>query len=120
MRPFNVDVPLCAVVPDLFKQVESSLKDPSRKAISVIASILGGPAGIVVRVILFATLGRDVGGIGNEAVVMFTDWLTQEKRRTKKGSAASARASALADFEKSVLRLEALFPNSQLSQKSLT
>jgi hypothetical protein len=139
MRPINVDVPLCAVVPDVFKQVESSLDDETRQELNAelrkkislgpgeflsgVAAFLTRPAGIVVRTLMPTTLDSDM-------VTMFFD-LAAQPYRDKASKIADdrktgelqlelfqrAQQSVLENFTKTVLRLEAIFPNSQLARK---
>ncbi|MGH3913750.1 MAG: hypothetical protein ACRDTC_10125, partial [Pseudonocardiaceae bacterium] len=143
VRPINVGVPLCAVLPDLFKQIQSSLDEETRKnldteihkgirmrpheIISGVADFLKRPTGIIVSTALFATIGRN---LGNEATAMFLDWAAQPyQKKAAKISAErrgaelqferfqQARAGVMEDFMKAVLRLEVLFPNSQLRRR---
>jgi hypothetical protein len=140
MKPINIDVPLCAVVPDWFSQIEASLNERARqmlnaelrmraglgpgKVMSGVAAFLKRPAAAVVRAILFWALGQDVGG---ETASMFFAWMAQpyekamsenaENRRTAELELErfeSTRARVLNDFTNSTLKLEALFPNSRL------
>lgn len=141
LRPTNVEVPLCAVLPDLFKQVEGSLDQSLRRELdralwkdigsdsaaiaSGIGQILSRPAGTALRVALNATLGRDLGA---EASTMFVQWLARpfDEKGREIGRKRTARELELAeiqrlrrnvldDFTRSVMRLEAALPNSQLS-----
>jgi hypothetical protein len=131
MRPTNVEVPLCAVLPDLFRQVEGSLDESVRKELDralwkemSIGQLLSRPAGAALRLGFQATLGRDVG---SEAATMLVQWLArpfdqQERpgrsRRQREGQLAEfqrLRRAVLDDFTRAVMRLEAALPNSQLS-----
>jgi hypothetical protein len=141
LHPTNVEVPLCAVLPDLFRQVEGSLDKSLRRELdralwkeigsdtaaiaSGIGQILSRPAGAALRVGLHAALGRD---FGNEASTMFVQWLARpfdekgreigRKRSSRELQLAELqrlRRNVLDDFTRSVMRLEAALPNSQLS-----
>jgi hypothetical protein len=141
LRPRNIEMPLCAVLPDLFKQVEGSLDQSLRKDLnralwkafkgdsasiaSTIAQILSRPAGAALRVSFQATLGRD---LGTEAATMFVGWLARpfgeqdqaigKRRETHELQLAEIqrlRRAVLDDFARAVMRLEDALPNSQLS-----
>jgi hypothetical protein len=141
LRPTNVEVPLCAVLPDLFRQVEGSLDQSLRHQLdravwkeiirdsgavaSGIGRILSRPAGTALRFSLQAALGRDLGG---EATTMFVHWLSRpfdqedqeigrkrHRRELQLTELERLRRNVLDDFTRSVMRLEAVMPNSQLS-----
>jgi hypothetical protein len=141
LRPTNVEVPLCAVLPDLFRQVEGSLDQSLRRQLdravwkdivrdsgavaSAIGRILSRPAGTGLRFSLQAALGRDLGG---EATTMFVHWLSRpfdredqeigrkrNRRELQLAELERLRRNVLDDFTRSVMRLEAVMPNSQLS-----
>jgi hypothetical protein len=138
MHPTNVDVPLCAVLPDLFEQVKLSLDDSVRRRVNadmlrqlrndagaVVASVLAGPAGSTARLVLQGALGRDVG---TEASTLFLEWMGRPSAQNGLGEARGElerkmaarqrlRATVMEDFQKSVLRLEAALPNSELSKR---
>jgi hypothetical protein len=138
LRPSNVEVPLCAVLPDLFKQVEMSLDDSVRRGINadmlrrlredagaVVASVLGRPALAALRLFLQGALGRDVG---SEAATLFLEWLAGPSNGNQGLSRARddlerqsadfrrLRGAVIEDFRRTVLRLEAVLPNSELSK----
>jgi hypothetical protein len=138
LRPTNVEVPLCAVLPDLFKQVELSLDQSVRRGINtdmlrqlrtdagaLAGSVLARPAGTALRVFLQAALGKDVG---TEASRLFVEWLLrpsadQGRLRQIRNSFEQqladlqrVRGLVMEDFKKTVVRLEALLPNSELSK----
>jgi GTPase SAR1 family protein len=137
MRPTNVEVPFCAVLPDLFRQVESSLDESLKRELdqalwkeiggdsrALAAKIFARPAGAARRLGLQATLGRD---LGTEASTMFVQWLARpfgesdreiggrrEQRELHLAELQRLRRNVLDDFTRSVMRLEAALPNSQL------
>lgn len=137
MRPTNIEIPFCAVLPDLFRQVESSLDESLRRELdralwkeiggdsrALAAKVLARPAGAGLRLALQAALGRD---LGTEASSMFVQWLARPfgesdgeirgKRKHRELHLAELqrlRRNVLDDFTRSVMRLEAALPNSQL------
>jgi hypothetical protein len=138
LRPTNVEVPLCAVLPDLFKQVEMSLDQSVRSGVNadmfrqmrkdagaMVAYVLGRPAGTALRLFLQGTLGRDVG---SEATTLFLDWLarpadgdqrlshTRTKLEEEAARLQQLHRTVIEDFRRAVLRLEAVLPNSELSR----
>jgi hypothetical protein len=138
MSPTNVEVPLCAVLPDLFKQVEASLDQSARKGVNadmlrqmrrdgatMAVTVLGRPAGAALRLMLQGALGRDAGV---EASTLFLEWLARpsgeegalSRARTSLEQQVAElqrlRGSVMEDFRRTVLRLEAVLPNSQLSR----
>jgi hypothetical protein len=135
LHPANVEVPLTAILPDLFRQVEQSLDPATRQQLAADArsrheprfsmtAFLNLPAG--------ATLGRrlqDVvgGSAGREVVGMFLDWMAGmptdearavgEQRRDARRQAATvelARARVLGEFAADLQRLEERLPASRL------
>lgn len=143
VRATNVEVPLCAVLPDLFRQVQMSLDDSARTSInseirkrmrlsagefgSALAYFLARPVGAALRGVTGSIFGKD---FGNEAVNLFLDWTANSFREkdAKLGNfrdeqercvlaAQQARAVVLKDFERAVLRLEALYPTSLLTRR---
>jgi GTPase SAR1 family protein len=137
MRPTNVEIPFCAVLPDLFRQVESSLDESLKRELdralwkeiggdsrALAAKVFARPAGAALRLGLQATLGRD---LGTEASTMFVEWLARPfgagdgeiggKRKQRELHLAELqrlRRNVLDDFTRSVMRLEAALPNTQL------
>ena len=139
LHPTNLDVPLCAVLPDLFEQVEMSLDQSVRRGINVEAlarmrkdagavlnSVLRGPAGDTARLVLQGVFGRD---LGSEASTLFLEWMARRSPEngahgqvradleTQLAARQRLRATVLNDFKKTVLRLEAALPNSELSNR---
>jgi hypothetical protein len=137
LRPSNVDVPLCAVLPDLFKQVETSLghavrrnvnaellRQIRRNAGALIASVLARPAGVAMRTALQGALGADVGAASS---TLFLEWVVgrsghdgqlgeaRDRLEAEAGQLQSVRVEVIEDFKRSVARLEAALPSSELS-----
>ena len=77
LEPINADVPLCAVLPDLLRQVEASLDPPLRRKVAayvrrrmwkdaraIVALLLHSPAGAVLR--------------GVDGVIVFLEWMGRQ------------------------------------------
>jgi GTPase SAR1 family protein len=139
MRPTNVEVPLCAILPDLFEQVEQQVDQTVRHAVNaemvrqlrrnagaVVGTVLARPAGAALRLVLQGALGRDVG---TEASTLFLEWMVRpsandgrfgqvrdglERRLVER---ERLREAVMTDFKKTVLRLEAALPSSELSNR---
>jgi hypothetical protein len=143
LQPKNVDVPLSAVVPDLFRQVERTLDDQARRKINDevrrakrggLGKLLSGMAtffnrgpGMVLRTVLVGAVGG--GQIVDEVSRMFIEWAarpyetmagkTKAMRQVREAELIrfrAARALVLAQFETAVRRLEAIMPNSELGR----
>lgn len=140
--PYNVDVPLAAIVPDLFTRIQESLHS---QVVGVIAdeyrvrrqhtpdeiagqvgALLLRPAGAALRASLESVLGRSYN---NELVVMMLDWIARPSQRKEAELAAfrteawrrasqhlDARTFVLDDFQRMVQRLELELPASVLSR----
>lgn len=127
VEPTNVEVPFCAVLPDLFRQVEGSLDAAARRTlrerlahdsgalVAGVAQFLSGPA--------LATFGLIAGGAlaYNPATQVLLDWLSRPGEGDARGERQVAelhrlRRIVLDDFTRAVMRLEATLPNSQLSE----
>ena len=139
VRPTNVDVPLCAVLPDLFKEVEGALDESTRRKVNaemlkqmrngagaIAASVLARPAGVALRGFLQGALGADVG---REASTLFLEWMVRPSNSNGQLAAARnahelqvaelqrLRGRVVDDFTRAVLRLEATFPSNELSKR---
>lgn len=120
-RPTNLEVPLSAVLPDLFKQAEAALaaagnSDPRRRGRRIgtaevavtIAKLLSVPAGILLQTAL------NVGNAGtySEAIAAtFVDWMcrpTQDKQAAEQSAnlVRQLRTDVLKEFEFTLNRLE--------------
>ena len=136
LHPTNVDVPLCAVLPDLFKQIERSLDDAARKKIqaelkrtlrrdmrSIAMGLISLPATAIARAAL--------PGYGYAATTMFVESMVRRPLRDKGKRFEQAREEAertlsvqqrlrgrvIDDFERRVMRLEARLPQSEISRR---
>jgi hypothetical protein len=139
-RPKNLELPLSAVIPDLFRQAESALEQSVRyeitarvrsrlrptaaQSIAVLVRFLSLPASVLLRTTLQIGVGR---AYSDEIVEMFVDWMGRpfENRsaavkqvRTEAEREAELRrqlrAAVLKEFDTTVLRLEAELTASRL------
>lgn len=137
IRPTNVEVPLCAVLPDLFAQVEQMLDEPDKKAIlsedrgrrhqqaitaaaTALAVVLGGVG-------TFGLASPGLSFLASDIMGLFVGWMgatpTAEKVRGKgkqKLDDAAVeeqllRAAVMDDFKKTVQTMERALPDSVLS-----
>ncbi len=141
--PKNIEVPLCAVLLDLFRQIERTLDEPTLRDLkkqirdhirkdlrsekgTIIAAALGRPAAAGARLVLQAALGRN---LGREATSIYMGWMTKplglRAEQIAKIRDAGERNIAqrqrlrkllLEDFDRTVLKLEANLPRSELSR----
>jgi hypothetical protein len=139
LRPTNVDVPLCAVLPDMFKQVEGSLDESMRRRVNadilkmlredaglLATRVLALPGGAALRTVLQGVLGRDAG---DATATLFLEWIAGRSRDGGRLAAmrlgleerltklALVRAKVMDDFARTVLRLDEALPNSELSRR---
>jgi hypothetical protein len=89
LRPINVEVPLCAVIPDLFGQIEAELAESVEQRIaaeskalarltpaeaaSAVGKFLGRPAGLALRVAADLAIGRNA--FSDRIADVFLDWV---------------------------------------------
>lgn len=137
LRPYNVDAPFSAVLPDLFKQVEATLdtgalnglREEGRKALrahrlDAIAVALARPAVVAARGLLTAAYGLT---FSERLTTAYLQWMaapldvTAQELEKQRDAAAREfaqlqhlRALVMADFDRTVLRLEASLPQSEL------
>lgn len=141
MNPTNVEVPLTAILPDLFRQVELSLDEPTRRRLAEearsrrgltddesrtsLGSFVNLPAGLALRQKLQDVVG---GTSGKEVVGMFLDWMAgataeeiratgraRQEGRLQAQSIEAARGRVLTEFGVELGRLEERLPASRLS-----
>ncbi|GIJ63297.1 hypothetical protein Vau01_108130 [Virgisporangium aurantiacum] len=88
LRPVNIEIPLCAVLPDLFTQIEEQLqaadeekllaarRDRARltalEAVSAVGKLLARPAGSALRIAADVAIGRNA--FNDRLADMFIDW----------------------------------------------
>jgi hypothetical protein len=137
LRPWNVDAPFSAVLPDLFKQVEATLdsaplkalREEGRKAfrarrLDAFAAALGGPAALAAQKLLAGVYGVP---FSRRVISAYMQWmaapledidnaLTETDDAAKQSLAQLQRLRSLVmeDFERTVQRLEATLPQSEL------
>jgi hypothetical protein len=140
LRPANLELPLSAVIPDLFRQAEaaldrsvrdeittrvrSRLRPTAAESLTAVARLLAVPAGVIAGTTLHLSVGR---GYSDEVVGMFLDWLGRPladrseavaQARTAAEQQATLvrqlRAEVLAEFDTTVSRLDALLPAARL------
>jgi hypothetical protein len=137
LRPYNVEAPFSAVLPDLFKQVEATLdtgalnglREEGRKALrahrlDAIALALARPAVVAAQALLTATYGVP---FSERLTTSYLQWMSAPvdvtaRELEKQRDAATRefaqlqhlRALVMADFDRTVLRLEAALPQSEL------
>jgi hypothetical protein len=146
VRPMNVEVPLCAVVPDLFRQVERSIDETTRqkldeslrrsikgrsikvRAVDVLSGIggfLNGSAGRALGAVFASMMPGAVGVAATEVTRMFAEWAAtpyeriagqRELHEAEFGRYRAARERVLVQFDTAVRRLEAAMPNSELGR----
>lgn len=138
VRPTNVEVPLTAILPDLFQQVELSLDPTTRQQLAADArswrgarfslpAFLTGPAGSALGRQLRSVVG---GAAGREVIGMFLDWMggtpaaqartSGAKRREAREHVVQveeARARVMREFVAEVQLLEERLPASRLSSR---
>lgn len=134
VHPTNVEIPLTAILPDLFRQVERSLDPASREQLAVhlrsrqqsgATGFLDRPAGLALQRRLHDVVG---GSAGREVAGMFLDWMAgasaeearragMERREVRRQTTAveAARARVLGEFGAELGRLEERLPASRLS-----
>lgn len=139
ISPTNVDAPLAAVVPDLFRQVESTLDASTRHTLAQevrsklrIGSFLPGLAGLValpVGIVVKTALSTALTPFVAESVyTLFVDWVAGVQESAAQRAPAphgqaeqeiaiirAIRGRVMADFTRSVYRLEDRYPTSLLS-----
>lgn len=140
--PYNVDIPVAAIVPDLFTRVRQSIdsqvvgaiesefrirrRHTPDEIVSEMGAFLLRPAGVAVRATLDSVLSRPYS---NELVAMMLDWIARPSQRKDAELAAfraesqrqaytllEARTAVLDDFQRMVHRLEHDLPASVLSR----
>jgi hypothetical protein len=89
LRPVNVELPLCAVLPDLFAQIQDQLDEEdestiarerrdraklsAKESVSAVGKFLAGPVGIAVRLAADLAIGRTA--FSDRIADMFVDWV---------------------------------------------
>jgi hypothetical protein len=136
-HPTNIEVPLSAVLPDLFKQAEAALEasrnsNPRRHprristadVAATVAQLLSVPAGVLLQ----TALNIGTAGVYSEAIVgTFVDWMCRPSELSTASAAAGRateqtgnlvrqlRTDVLKEFEFTVNRLESELSSSRLT-----
>jgi GTPase SAR1 family protein len=136
LEPTNVDVPLCAVLPDLFEQLQQAQKDASRRDIdrearrrlrndtaawfASMGIVMRRPTQLALRWLV------PIGPLGGELAALFDSWASTSGRQIIDSHASrtdravelmSLRHLVINDFRSGVDRLEHTFPNSRLNPR---
>lgn len=140
--PFNVDVPVAAIIPDLFTRVRQSMdnqvvgaieseyrvrrRHTPDEVVSDVGAFLLRPAGLALRATLDSVMSRPYS---NEVVGMMLEWIAKPSQRREAELATfreqaqreaytllEARTVVLDDFQRMVHRLEIDLPASVLSR----
>ncbi|ASW57200.1 hypothetical protein [Plantactinospora sp. KBS50] len=146
LRPVNVEMPLCAVIPDLYVQIESRLARETEEQIraqarrlshlsiaetaSAVGKFLARPAGMVVRSAAELAIGRNAFSSG--VADMFVEWVGRPfDRRMERvdaivtdaqagaAEARLARSLVLDEFRDKMTALKATLPASNLTARNL-
>lgn len=126
LRPMNVVVPLCAVLPDLFTQVERSLDDAAQRELqSALRRRLRSDMVAIVAQLLRRAAGQILlPPLGADAAELLAGMLAPPRARKGEPPAKSEIATrqrmsgiVMDDFKRTVLKLEALLPQSELSSR---
>jgi hypothetical protein len=129
LDPIHVDVPLCAVLPDILRQVARTL-DPSVQrrleediggrvralvdATAVVTAVLGSHVGLLVR-------GALQGKVSDEVVKVFVERLASKSRDRdsppddEEAEMQRLRAEVIEHMDRAVLLFEARLPSSTLN-----
>lgn len=119
LRPMNIDLPLCAVLPDLLRQVEQSLDEPLRRRIAAyMRTRMWDDASSLASMLIKSAGGRVLGGV-NQGLV-FLEWIANQRRRrgrarrrpAQQRDPALLRAELIKHMEQRVATLEHMWPGS--------
>lgn len=142
LRPINVELPLCAVLPDLFAQVSAKLDEAVERKIveasrmlsrlslqetaSALGRLLGRPAGQAVRLAIDLAVGRTA--FSEQLVGTFLDWVGRPFEAKSQGVAQAiddayrsadqirfARQAVLEEFRENMVVLRRQLPASDLT-----
>ncbi|GAA2962978.1 hypothetical protein GCM10010483_02630 [Actinokineospora diospyrosa] len=135
VRPFNVEFPLCMVIPDLFAQVGARLKPEHHadlvdrlerhrgvrgrgRAAKSAKKLLRSPAGEGLRAVLAVVVGVDV--INDRLAEMFLDWFARNEQLGRNTVAADesdlARRAVIEEFQEMGSALKIKYPSSDLTR----
>jgi hypothetical protein len=142
LRPINVEVPLCAVLPDLFGQVQDQLdqsdedqiaaqrraraKLTPKESAAAAGKFLAGPVGMALRLAADLAIGRNA--FSDRLADVFVDWVGRpfdrkmwlveaavEDARQELGELRLARDAVLREFTERMIVLKHQLPASNLA-----
>ncbi len=142
LRPLNVEIPLCAVLPDLFAQIEEHLDQAheshiqaqradrarltTKESLAAAAKFLALPAGTALRLAADLAIGRNA--FSDRIADMFIDWVGRpfddkmaqvgavvDDARIQLGELRLIRAAVLREFSERMIVLKRQLPASDLS-----
>jgi hypothetical protein len=127
LDPIHVDVPLCAVIPDVLKRVEQSLdpsvrgtledeidRRPFEDAAAIATSVLSSPVGRLLRNALAGAVGDAVVELFVESLVRSRRRGTQPPRDDDETKTQRLRDGVIEDMRRVVEQLEDRLPSSIL------
>lgn len=142
LRPVNVEIPLCAVLPDLFGQIEERLDQShenhiaaerqararltTRESLAAVGKFLALPAGIGLRLAADLAIGRNA--FSDRIADLFIDWVGRpfddkmaqvgavvDDARLQLSELRLIRAAVLREFSERMIVLKRQLPASDLS-----
>jgi hypothetical protein len=142
LRPLNVEIPLCAVLPDLFAQIEEHLDQShenhiaaerqararltTRESMAAVGKFLALPAGIGLRLAADLAIGRNA--FSDRIADLFIDWVGRpfddkmaqvgavvDDARLQLSELRLIRAAVLREFSERMIVLKRQLPASDLS-----
>jgi hypothetical protein len=142
LRPLNVEVPLCAVLPDLFAQIEDHLDHAheshivaerrararltTRESLAAVGKFLALPAGVGLRLAADMAIGRNA--FSDRIADLFIDWVGRpfddkmaqvgavvDEARLQLSEMRLVRAAVLREFSERMIVLKRQLPASDLS-----
>jgi hypothetical protein len=142
LRPLNVEIPLCAVLPDLFAQIEEHLDQvhesrimaerrararlTTKESLAAAGKFLALPAGVALRVAADLAIGRNA--FSDRIADIFIDWVGRpfddkmaqvgavvDDARLQLSELRLARGAVLREFSERMIVLKRQLPASDLS-----
>jgi len=142
LRPLNVEIPLCAVLPDLFAQIGEQLdracaekimaerraraRLTTRESVAAVGKFLALPAGAALRVAADLAIGRNA--VSDRIADMFIDWVGRpfdekmgrvnvmvDDARQHLSELGLARDAVLREFSERLIVLRRQLPASDLA-----
>ncbi len=142
LRPLNVEIPLCAVLPDLFGQIQDRLEQSDedriaaerrvrarltpKESLAAAGKFLAGPVGLAVRVAADLAIGRNA--FSERVADVFVDWVGRpfdhkmgqvqavvDDAHQQLGELRLARDAVLREFSERMIVLKHQLPASNLA-----